>query len=74
MLELIRTNDVVLLSFATSLMKDAGIHCMVADESISVLEGSIPMIQRRLLVLGEDAQEARRLLVDAGLEAELRDE
>jgi hypothetical protein len=73
MQELIRTNDVVLLSFATSLMKDAGIHCMVADESISVLEGSIPMIQKRFLVTPDDADEARALLIDAGLEAELRD-
>lgn len=73
MQELIRTNDVVLLSFATSLMKDAGIHCMVADESISVLEGSIPMIQKRFLVTSDDADEARALLIDAGLEAELRD-
>lgn len=71
--ELIRTNDVVLLSFATSLLKDAGIHCMVADESISVLEGSIALFQRRLLVADDEGNEARALLIDAGLEAELRD-
>lgn len=74
MKELIRTNDVVLLSFAESLMRDAGIPCMVADQSMSVLEGSLGLLAKRLLV-GEDfADQARRLFIDAGLENELRDE
>ncbi len=72
MIELIRTNDVVLLSFAESLMKDAGIHCLVADQGMSVLEGSLGMLPRRLLVDEERADEARRILTDAGLGAELR--
>lgn len=38
MRELIRTNDAVLLSFAESLMKDAGIHCLIADQAMSILE------------------------------------
>ena len=72
MLEIIRTNDVVILSLAQSLMKDAGIHCMIADQTMSVLEGSLGLLPRRLLVDEERAEEARRILVDAGLEAELR--
>ncbi|MDR6815612.1 hypothetical protein J2X76_000766 [Neorhizobium sp. 2083] len=72
MLEIIRTNDVVILSLAQSLMKDAGIHCMVADQSMSVLEGSLGLLQRRLMVDADRADEARRILKDAGLEAELR--
>ncbi len=72
MLEIIRTNDVVILSLAQSLMKDAGIHCMVADQSMSVLEGSLGLLQRRLMVDADRADEARRILRDAGLEAELR--
>ncbi len=72
MLEIIRTNDVVVLSLAESLMKDAGIHCMVADRSMSVLEGSLGLLPRRLLVDEERADEARRILTDAGLAAELR--
>lgn len=67
-----RTNDPVALSFAESLMKDAGIFAMIADQGMSVLEGSLGILQRRLLVDGERAQEARRILVDAGLGAELR--
>jgi hypothetical protein len=72
MIELIRTNDVVTLSVAESLMKDAGIHCLVADQSMSVMEGSLGLLQRRFLVEEERADEARRILTDAGLEQELR--
>lgn len=71
MRELIRTNDAVILSFAESLMKDAGIVCMIADQSMSVLEGSLGLLPRRFLV--EDARfvEARLILIEAGLKAEL---
>jgi len=72
--ELIRTNDPVTLSFAESLMKDAGIHCMVADQAMSILEGSLGMLPRRFLVEDDRATEARRILVDAGLGDELRTE
>ncbi|WJH39153.1 DUF2007 domain-containing protein [Aliirhizobium terrae] len=72
MIELIRTNDVVTLSLAESLMKDAGIHCLVADQSMSVLEGSLGLLQRRFLVEEARADEARGILKDAGLGDELR--
>lgn len=72
MLELIRTNDAVVLSFAMSLLKDAGIAAMVADENMSILDGSIGMLPRRLLVDSDEADQARQLLTDAGLGKELR--
>ena len=72
MIELIRTNDAVLLSFAESLMKDAGIHCLIADQGMSILEGSLGMLPRRLLVDADREDDARRILRDAGLGAELR--
>jgi hypothetical protein len=71
-IEIIRSNDPVLLSFAESLIRDAGIHCMIADQAMSVLEGSLGMLPRRFLVEIDREAEARRLLADAGLEAELR--
>ena len=74
MKELIRTNDVVVLSFAESLMKDAGIGCFIADQGMSILEGSLGLLPRRFLVSEDDEEDARQLLIDAGLEAELRDE
>jgi hypothetical protein len=71
-IEIMRTNDPVALSFAESLMKDAGIFAMIADQGMSVLEGSLGILQRRLLVDSDRVDEARRILVDAGLGAELR--
>ncbi|WP_427928906.1 DUF2007 domain-containing protein [Agrobacterium cavarae] len=74
MRELIRTNDAVLLSFAESLMKHAGIHCMIADQGMSILEGSLGLLPRRFLVEDDRSEQARRILIDAGLADELRDE
>ena len=67
-----RTNDPVALSFAESLMKDAGIFSMIADQGMSILEGSLGIIPRRFMVDSERADEARRILTDAGLGDELR--
>jgi hypothetical protein len=70
--EIIRTNDPVVLSFAESLMKDAGIHCFIADQAMSILEGSLGMLPRRFMVDGDRVAQARRILTDAGLGDELR--
>ena len=59
--ELIRTNAPVLLSYAESLMKDAGIHCFIADQAMSILEGSLGMLPRRFMV------EMDRLALPAGV-------
>ena len=72
MIEIMRSNDPVALSFAQSLMKDAGIYAMIADQGMSVLEGSLGILQRRLLVDSDREDEARRILTDAGLGAELK--
>ena len=73
MVELIRTNDIVLIGFVESLLEGAGIGVFVADRHVSAIEGSIGAFQRRILVPGDEERQARRLLVDAGLAAELRD-
>jgi len=72
MKELIRTNDAVVISFVESLLKDAGIESLVADQNMSVLDGSIGILPRRILVLEDDLEEARRILVDAGIANEIR--
>lgn len=74
MVELIRTNDVVLIGYAESLLSRAGFSFFVADAHTSVMEGSIGVIQRRILVAAEEADAARRFLGEAGLGRELRDE
>jgi hypothetical protein len=71
MKELIRTNDAVLISFVESLLKDAGIGSMVADQNMSVLDGSIGILPRRVMVLEEDMDAARRILADAGIANEI---
>jgi len=71
-IEIMRSNNPVSLSYAQSLLKDRGIHCLVADQGMSVLEGSIGILQRRLLVDIDREDEARQLLRDAGLGDELK--
>jgi len=70
--ELIRTNNAVLVSAVEALLDGAGIDHFVLDQNMSVLEGSLGILPRRLLVPSEDARAARRLLIDAGLGHELR--
>jgi hypothetical protein len=70
--EIVRTNDIVLIGFIESLLGGAEIPVLVADGHVSAIEGSIGAFQRRVLVPGDHARQARRLLVDAGLAAELR--
>jgi hypothetical protein len=70
--ELVRTNNAVLISAIGALLDGAGIGHMVLDQHMSVLEGSLGMLPRRILVADEDVTPARRLLTDAGLAHELR--
>ena len=58
----------VAISFAQSVLSDAGITAFLADQFMSVAEGSIGAFPRRLLVDPDDWTAARRALTDAGLE------
>ena len=72
MRELVRTNDAVLISAIEALLKGADITHMVVDQNMSVLEGSIGIFPRRILVSDDEVDAARRLLEDAGFANELR--
>jgi Putative prokaryotic signal transducing protein len=72
MRELVRTNDAVMISAIEALLKGAHIEHMVVDQNMSVLEGSIGIFPRRILVGDDQIQGARRLLEDAGFGDELR--
>ena len=72
MRELVRTNDAVLISAIEALLKGADIGHMVVDQNMSVLEGSIGIFPRRILVDEDEVQVARQLLEDAGFGDELR--
>ncbi len=65
--ELLRSNDPVLISFVSALLDGEGIGFMVADTNMSVLEGSIGALPRRVLVDSEAADRARRVLEAAGI-------
>ena len=72
MRELVRTNNIVLISAIEALLNGADIGHMVVDQNISVLEGSIGAFQRRILVDEDQFAAARKLLADAGYGNELR--
>ena len=67
MRELVRTNNAVLISAIEALLNGADIDHMVLDTNMSVLEGSLGILPRRILVADGQVAAARKLLVDAGL-------
>ena len=60
----LKTNDVVLLSFAQSLLKDAQIETLLLDENASIMDGSLGILPRRLMVADVDFLQAQRILRD----------
>jgi hypothetical protein len=70
--ELVRTNDIVLVSAIGALLDGANIHHLVLDQNMSIIEGSLGVLPRRILVHEDDNLQARQLLQDAGLAHELR--
>lgn len=72
MSELLRTNDVALISVVEALLQDAEIPFHVADRHASVLDGSLNFIRMRVLVPDDREAEARGLLGDADLGEWLR--
>ena len=66
--ELLRTTDPTLIPFATALLKAEEIECFPLDVNMSVLEGSIGVLPRRLVVRREDLYRARIILRDNGID------
>jgi hypothetical protein len=67
MKEVLRTNDLVLLSYATHVLAEAGIEVHVFDAHMSAVEGSIGVFPRRLMVHEEDLDRALRELDDVAI-------
>lgn len=67
MKELLRSNDPVLLSFVGTLLEEAEIAFIVLDTNMSVMEGSIGILPRRVLVEEDRIDQARDLLKEAGV-------
>ncbi len=69
MKELLRTNDIVKLSWFKALLADSGIETLVLDSHTSIIEGSAGAIPRRLMVADDDYACAHRVLEQAGEQA-----
>jgi hypothetical protein len=67
MKELLRTTDIVLLTYITSLLEDASISPFIADSHMSSIEGSIGAFPRRVLVPEEDWPASVHIMEEAGL-------
>ncbi|MEL6244326.1 MAG: DUF2007 domain-containing protein [Pseudomonadota bacterium] len=62
--EILRTNDLVKLSYVQHLLNEAGIKHFVADQHMSAVEGNIGAFPRRVMVADEDAQRARMAIAE----------
>ncbi len=68
MRELMRSNDLVLISWVLTYLNDAGIGVQLFDANVSVMEGSIGAIPRRVMVPDAERDRARELLDEAGID------
>lgn len=70
MKELLRTNDVVLLSFLQARLQGEGIEPVVMDMNASIVEGSLGVLPRRLMVINEDFDRSEAIIKTALKEAD----
>jgi hypothetical protein len=66
--ELLRSNDPTIIAFASALLRGEGIDCFEMDVNMSVLEGSIGILPRRLMVRSTDLAAAEVVMRDNGIE------
>ncbi|WP_299935903.1 DUF2007 domain-containing protein [uncultured Pelagimonas sp.] len=68
--ELLRTTDITLIPLAKTLLDEKGIDSFELDVNMSILEGSIGILPRRLMVRTSELGEARRVLRENGVNFE----
>jgi hypothetical protein len=68
---LLRTTNTVLIDYATALLRDRGLAPVVLDQHMSILEGSVGVLPRRVMIEEAEERAARRTLEAAGLAHEL---
>ena len=73
MVEIVRTNDLVLISVIESILTAERIGYFVADQHMAAVEGSLGFLPRRIMVDAREQGRARRVIAEAGLAGELRD-
>lgn len=62
MKELIRTNDIVFISWLQAALAGDGIEAVVFDQYVSAIEGQAGPVQRRVMVLDEDFARAQWIM------------
>ena len=62
--EILRTNNLILISRIQSILNDAGIQNKLLDIHASNIEGNISAIQRRLVVSNDDFHQSQNLIND----------
>ena len=70
MKQLLRSTDITVIAFARALLQGEDIDCFEMDVNMSVLEGSIGILPRRLMVRAEDYDRALRTIRDNGIDAD----
>ena len=68
MRELLRTNDPTVIAFATAILEGEGIDVFQMDVHMSILEGSVGVLPRRLMVRDGDHFRAAAILRDLDIE------
>ena len=68
MKELLRTTDPTVIAFATALLDGEGIDCFELDVNMSILDGSLGILPRRLMVREQDHARAERAMRDNGID------
>ncbi|WP_112320512.1 putative signal transducing protein [Oceanibium sediminis] len=66
--EILSTTDPTVIAFATALLRGEDIECFVMDVHMSIMEGSIGIFPRRMMVARRDAFRARAILRDNDIE------
>lgn len=64
MLELVRSNDPVQISLLMAMLEEAGIEAVLLDSNMSVLEGSLGILPRRVMILADDLPRAQDVLAE----------
>ena len=70
MKQLLRSTDITVIAFARALLQGEDIDCFEMDVNMSVLEGSIGILPRLLMVRAEDYDRALRTIRDNGIDAD----
>ena len=70
MKELLRTNDITLITFTKHALSEVDIAVFELDVNMSVLEGSIGILPQRLMVIDEEYEIAYDTMIENGIEAQ----